>query len=156
MVDVISRAHIDYQVNGHRHTGFSGDPRPVEFPTGDDLVEIELGSDGTPYGMTVPMFGGPVTARLHPSSPTTLWWMSEKQQWKYDNLRGRRLTIYNGSYQDAATGVKATLRGGTILNVPDMREPGQTYEAVIYYAFIAVEIDGVFVPVSAIPERFGG
>ena len=156
MVDIISRAHIQYTVNGHFHTGFAKEDRPVEFPSDDDLVEIELGADGTPYGTSVPMFGGPVVVRLHPSSPSTTFWMKEKQTWKYDQLQGRRLTIYNSSYQDASTGVKATLRGGTIMKVPDIREPGITYEAVIYYAFIAVEVNGEFVQPSAIPERFGG
>ena len=141
MSQVLSRAQINLVVNGHLVEGYADEDRPVEFPTGDDMAEVSVGADGGVYGTSVPMFGGPVAIRLQPASPSCQWFCNEKERWKQDNIHGRPVTVYEGTYFDPAQGRSATLEGGILQQCPDISEPGQTFEVVIYFERITPDLD---------------
>jgi len=136
-----SNAQRVHEINGHTITGLASDDRPIEYPTGDELVTIEVGQDGGVYGQEIPMFGGPVTYRLQPSSPSVQWFINERKARDEANINGTELTVYNGTETDPAVGESIALRGGRLLQAPHKSEPGQTYEAVIYYERIIPDVD---------------
>ena len=141
MSQVLSRAQIELIVNGHRVEGYADEDRPVEFPTGDEMATVQTGADGGVYATSVPMFGGAIMIRLQPASPSVQWFCNEKERWKQDNINGRPITVYEGTYSDPAQGRSATLEGGILQQCPDISEPGITFEIAIYFEKITPDLD---------------
>ena len=142
MVQILNHAHVSTVLNGHRFTGWANEDRPVEFPTGDDMVNFELGKDGGVYGDNVPMFGGKIIFRMAPTSPTAQWAVQQKENWKQAQINQTETTIYEGVYSDPIQGRSARLEGGFFVQCPDMIEPGQTFEIHVYFERITGNADG--------------
>lgn len=139
---ILSTAHLVIRVNGHTMQAPAAEERPFEFPSGQDLVTYQEAPDGSVYGMSMPLFGGPMTFRLQPTSPSTKWFIRERGLRDAALRNGNPLTSYNGSYRDPAEGRVGTLRNGFLLQAPQMYEPGVTYEAIIYFPLIIPNVDG--------------
>ena len=152
MSQILSNAHIECIINGHRMVGLADEDRPFEFPSGEDMVDVSTGPDGGVYGTNTAMFGGPFTVRVQPSSPTAQWFMQEKESWRQDLINGTATRVYSGSYSDPVQGRSARFEGGFLQNVPDMSEPGVTYESVVYFERIITNVDGAsFLPPLSSP-----
>ena len=107
-----------------------------------------MGADGGVYGVNSAMFGGLVTIRLSPTSPSTAWFIQRNEELKQAQLNGLATRVYDGSYTDPVQGRRsATFQGGTLRNCPDMSVPNQTFEVAIYFDRIVGSVDGaVFHP----------
>lgn len=142
MAQILSNAHIEHIINGHRVEGLADEDRPIEFPGDQDMADLSTGQDGGLYGMSNPMLGGPITYRVSPTSPTARWAIQEKQSWRNAIKNGSAITIYEASHSDPVQGRTASLKGGVLLRCPDMVEPGQTFEFVIHYEEIIPALEG--------------
>ena len=143
----LSNAHVKVIVNGNRMTGLAAEDRPYEFPSAEDMMDVSVGADGGVYASSVPMYGGPFTMRFEPSSPSVQYWINEKEANKQAQINGTEIPGYESSYSDPEQGRAATMEGGFLMSCPDMSEPGQTFEVVVYYARITPDVDGaVFEP----------
>ena len=90
----------------------------------------------------MPMYGGLLTIRLQPASPSTQWFIQRNEEQKQAQLNRTAVRVYSGSYSDAVQGRSARLEGGFLRKCPDMAEPGQTFEVGIYFERIAGNVDG--------------
>ncbi len=152
MSNIRSNANRQLIINGHRHVGFADEDRPIEYPSGEDMADLSYGPDGGQYGTSTVMFGGEVTIRLEPSSPSAQFWMKEKQMWKQAHIDGSAITTYQGSDNDPVFGVSARLVNGLLMRCPDMSEPGVTFEVVLAFERIIGNPDaGKFQPPGAVP-----
>lgn len=141
MAQILSHAHVEVIINGHRFTGWADEDRPVEFPNGDDMVDVKMGRDGGLYGSNIPMFGGTMKFKLAPSSPTAQWGILQKEMWKQAQINGTPTKVYEGSYSDPSQGRAASFQGGFLQAAPDMSEPGQTYEIAIQFERITSSVE---------------
>ena len=141
MSQILSHSHINVVINGHPFTGWADEERPVEFPSGENMVEVKVGRDGGVYGSNIPMFGGEVKFKLAPTSPTTQWAIIQKEAWKQAQINGTPTTVYEGTYMDASQGRTVRLEGGFLQMVPDISEPGQTFEMTIYFERITASVE---------------
>ena len=155
MAQLLSNAHINLIINGHRFSGFADEDRPVEFPGGEDFFTLSTGPDGALYGMAIPMFGGPITVRLEPSSPSVQWAVQQNNMRKNALKSGDPFTIYDGSYSDPAQGRSARVAGGVFMQCPEMPEANVTFEIQFHFEEIFSNVDGgTFVP-SPVAEVAG-
>ena len=153
-MQILPNAHIECIINGHRITGLAEEDRPYEFAAGEDLIETQVGADGGVYATSKPMFGGEFTIRLQPTSPSTQWFIRQKEAWKQSLINSTATVIYEGSYADPAQGRSARMEGGVLQKCPDINEPGQSFEVVLYFERIVVNVDGaIFLPILAQPDN---
>ena len=146
-----SNAHRVLIINGHRFTGYASDDRTIEYPS-EELVSIELGQDGAHYGMTIPQFGGVITIRLQPTSPSVQWCILERQALDEAKINGEALRTYEGTETVAAESTSWVLEGGYISQLPQRNETGQTYEAMFGFERIISDVEaGRFNPLLATP-----
>ena len=117
-------------INDHRFTGYASEDRPIEYPSGTDRTNIELGQDGAHYGTTIPEFGGLLMIRLQPTSPSVQWCIQQILAFDEAIINGEPLTFYQGSESVPSEGTSWQLEGGSIKRIPYRNEPGQTFEAV--------------------------
>ena len=141
MGSILSFAHIECIINGHRVQGFSDDARPIEF-SDDDLFEKKIGKDGGLYGTDTAMFGGDLTFRLEPGAVSAGWFMQQRELKNQAEINGTARIIYAGTYRDIVQGRMARLEGGVLMKAPAMSEPGQTYEAMITFQRIITLNEG--------------
>ena len=142
MAQLLSNAHIECIINGHRFTGLADEDRPYEFPGGDDLFNESMGQDGGLYGSSTPRLGGDMTFRLAPTSPTAQWAIGENEARKSAIINGEPFRYYSGTLADPVQGRSARMDGGILKRVPTMVEPGQTFEIVIAFERITSNVDG--------------
>ena len=133
MSQILSNAHIECIFNGHRIEGLADEDRPFEFPSPEDMVDIQVGADGGVYGMSVVQFGGPFIVRLAPNSPSAAWAITKREAWKQAQINGEAIETFSGTYADPVQGRQVTFEGGVMLRCPDMVEPGQTFEFAFYF-----------------------
>ena len=152
MPQLLSAAHIETIINGHRFQGISDDERPYEFPSDQELVEVKMGVDGGVYGMTKPHFGGPFKIKLEPTSPSVQWCIQQRRLFDRAIEEGTPHVYYSGSYRDIAQGRSAVLSGGFLLTANQMAEQGQIYEITFQFEKIVPNVDGAqFVPTLSTP-----
>ena len=153
MAHILSWAHISMVLTSHRnegeqHTvdGFADEDRPIEFPSSDDMADLTFGHDGALYGTAVPMYGGEVTIRLNPTSPSTQWFIDEREAWKQANLTGGidPIPTYSGTYTDSSQNRTVRMEGGVMLRCPHINEPGVTFEVVIVFEQIVSSVGGAY------------
>ena len=147
MTQILSHTHVDLILSGIRIEGYAEEDEPVEFPDGSDRVEIKTGADGASYGVSKAMFGGDVTIRLEPTSPSTQQFIQWGQEQK-ENMRNRRaFRIHSGSYTDTVQRRSSRLEGGMLKTWPDQATPDKTFEVVIHFDDIINQVDAaVFHP----------
>ena len=142
MAQYLSHSHIEMVLSGHRVTGYAEEDRPIEFEDGTDRTTIQMGKDGGSYGVSESMFGGKIMVRLAPTSPTTAWFITRNEEKKQAQINNQPERVYDGSYTDSVQGRSVVLSGGTLIDCPDMSEPGQTFEVGIFFERIAGNVDG--------------
>ena len=142
MAQFLSHAHVNARLNGHELTGWADEDRPVEFNDGSGRIDFTRGADGGLYGVASAMFGGEVTFKVQPTSPTAQWAMQRNQELKESQKNGRAIEIFSGTYSDSVQGRSARFEGGAIQDCPDMAEPGQTFEFTMHFEQIDVNVDG--------------
>ena len=146
-MQLLHHAHIECIISGERMTGWADEERPVEFPDGAGRTEFKTGADGGMYGVGKAMFGGPVTFKFEPTSPSAQYWVRRNEEYKQSQINNTRSRIYSGTYSDSVQGRSARFEGGQIQDCPDMVEPGITFEVTLMFERIAGNVDGaVFHP----------
>ena len=128
-------------LNGHRFVGWAEDDPPYEFEY-EDASELKRGQDGGLYGMSMPSFGGILTIKLQPSSPTTQWCIQQEQIRKNLMKSKAQDRIYRGTISDPAVGITAELSGGIIVQLPAWPIGNQTYEGRFDFEEITSQVDG--------------
>ena len=147
MAQLFSHSHLEHIIDGHRVTRMADEERPIEFSDGSDLLEIKRGKDGGMYGVSNAMFGGPVTYRMDPASPTTQFFIKLRQEQKENERTGRIQRILRATHVDTSQGRSCVCEGGMLQKCPDMSEPGVTFEAMVEYERIVSNVDGaIFQP----------
>ena len=132
-MQIQSNANKVVMLNGHTFTSIADEDRPYEFGSGDDLYNINMGSDGGLYVTANPMLGGEFTIRLGPHSPSAKWAILENEYRKQAIINKTKHRLYTGTYSDPAYGGNVTLRGGVLFRCPDFIEPGQTFEVTFFF-----------------------
>ena len=120
MTQLRSHAHIELMLNGHRFVGWAEDDPPYEFEY-EDASELKRGQDGGMYGLSMPSFGGILTIKLQPASPTAQWCIQQEQIRKNLQKSKAQSRIYRGTLSDPAVGITAELAGGSSFNFPHGR-----------------------------------
>ena len=141
-MQLLANAHRELIINGHRHTNFAEEDRPIEWGTGEDLVEIKVGQDGTMYGQSIPMLGNSLMIRLSPTSPSCQWWIRENEYRKQALINKQPHRVYSGTDADPVQGRTMRGEGGVLLQCPDFLEPGQTFEVQLQFERTIPNVDG--------------
>ena len=146
-MQLLNHAHVECILSGERMTGWADEESPVEFPDGAGRAEFKTGADGGVYGVGKAMFGGAVTFKFEPTSPSTQYWIQRNEEYKQSQINGTRTRIYDGSYNDPVQGRSARFEGGAIQDCKDMSTPGVTFEVTLMFDRIIGNVDGaVFHP----------
>ena len=140
-MQLLSHAHIDCLMNGHRFTGWAEDDPPYSWEY-EDAVEMTEGQDGGLYGVSMPRFGGTYNFMVEPSSPTCQWAMQQEQMRKNAHLNRSALRIYSGVFSDPVQGVSWRMEGGVIVQLPATRVANLSYEGSIRFELITAQVDG--------------
>ena len=140
-MQLLSHAHIDLRLNGHRFNGWAEDDPPYEWEI-EDAVEFKEGQDGGLYGVSMPRLGGVLRLKLAPTSPSTQWCIQQEQLRKNALKQRTRLRTYAGTFADPVQGISYGLSGGAILMFPPTLVAGLTYEPAIRFEEITSEVDG--------------
>ena len=102
-MQILSHAHIQCILNGHRVTGWAEDDPPYAFEF-EDAAELVEGQDGGLYGVGMPRLGGTFRFMVQPASPTVQWAMQQEQHRKNAYVTGDALRVYNGTFGDPVQG----------------------------------------------------
>ena len=144
MTGVLSDAHRDHRVNGHRMSGFADVERPIQYPDDVELFVITYGADGGMYARDLPRFGGMIIYRMLPTSPSTGWAIGERAKKDFATRRGTRHTFYEGVEVEMPFGLAMSLQGGLLKRCAQRPEAGNpVFEFVIEYELIVPNIDAV-------------
>ena len=141
MAQLESNAHIECILNGHRFTGLADEDPPIEFEF-EESSERTIGADGGLYAMGMPNYGGSMTFKVFPTSPSTQWAIQQEQMRKDSHFQSTRERTYSGTYANPVTGVSYRLEGGVIVMFPAVAVPGQTYEGQVQFEVITSLVDG--------------
>ncbi len=142
MAQYKSHAHIECMINGHRVTGWSDDDPPYEIEDDPDSNVVKIGADGGKYGMSNPAFGGTLTLKVSPTSPTCQWAIQQNQERKNRQKDKQAERIYAGTLSDPVQGVDYRFEGGVIDVFPSMNVGNQTYEFSINFDEVISNVDG--------------
>ena len=149
MAQILSNAHLEHIIDGHRVEGLANEDRPIEFPTGRGFNNIVRSDhDGGMYGTSLAMFGGPVIYRVTPNSPTCQWAIQRNQERKEAIKNASAIpTFADASHANLVANWSADLSGGVLQDCPDIPEAGVTFEFTIEWELIDSNVDGgVFTP----------
>ena len=141
MAQLLSHAHIECIINGHRFTGWAEDDPPYEWEE-EDSAEFKTGQDGGMYGLSKPEFGGMFRFKLQPASPTTQWAMQQEQMRKNSVKSRAAVRIYSGTFNDPVASTSWRMAGGVIQNFPSTRTANLTYEGTIMFEELTSQVDG--------------
>ena len=137
MTGVLSDAHRDHRVNGHRIEGLADVERPIQLPDDVELFVVNYGADGGMYARDLPRFGGMVTYRVFPTSVTTGWAINERLKKDNASRDGTPHTFYEATDRQIVQGLTLSLEGGILKRCPQGIEAGQpVFEFVIEYEVI--------------------
>ena len=133
MAQVISNAHIDIMIDGHRVQGLANEDRPFEYGDGSGLFNIERSeADGGLYATTNAgaIIGGPFTLRLQPNSPTAAWLIERKMELKDAVENNKAIRIFTITLSDNHQGRKTRFEGCLLDTCPDQTEANTTFEVM--------------------------
>lgn len=146
MAQTESFAHIQLILNGHRFVAYADEDPPIDFEYESSSDRVR-GADGGLYARGMPNYGGMMTFKMLPTSPSTQWAIQQEQLRKDSHFMGTQQTYYSGTYSNPVTGVSYRLEGGVIDLFPATQIPGVTYEGSIDFEVITSLVDGgVFNP----------
>ena len=140
-MQLLSHAHVECIINGHRCVGWAEDDPPYEWEY-EDAADLVQGAEGGLYGIGHARFGGILTLKFQPASPSTQWCMQQEQLRKNSHEMRTALRVYEGSFSDPVQGVSWQMAGGVILMFPATRVANQTYEARVQFEKITANVDG--------------
>lgn len=143
MTGILSDAHRDHRVNGHRIEGMADVERPIQLPSEVERYVISWGADGGMYARAKPQFGGPVVYRVFPTSVTAGWALGQRNLIDNADLMGLEHPRYEATDHQIVQGLTLALIGG-VMNVPPVGiEAGQpTFEFTITYERIIPNPEG--------------
>ena len=146
-MQLLSHAHIECIISGHRIEGWASDDPPYDLENAGDAIEVQEGQDGGLYGNSLPALGGIFRFRVTPASPTAQWAMREEQTRK-NNIKDKNpVRVYEMTLTDPVQGRSATCAGMVIMNFPPFSQANQTYEGVMRVEEIITDVDsGTFHP----------
>ena len=141
MAQIESFASVELIINGHRFTSWADEDPPLEFEF-ESSSDRKRGADGGLYAKGMPVYGGMMTFKMFPTSPTTQWAMQREQTRKDAHFSGIPQEYFNGTYSNPITGTSYRLEGGIIDIFPAVAIPGLTYEGTIDFEVITSLVDG--------------
>ena len=144
----LSNAHIKVIVNGNRMTGLAAEDRPYEFPSPEDMMDVSVRCRRRRLRVVGPDVRWAFRHALRAVQPLgAVLDQPRKKPTSRRRSTARKYLATRVPYSDPEQGRAATMEGGFLMSCPDMSEPGQTFEVVVYYARITPDVDGaVFEP----------
>lgn len=137
MSGILSDAHRDHRVNGHRIEGMADNERPIQLPSDVERYVITWGADGGMYARSKPQFGGPVIYRVLPTSVTAGWALGQRNLIDQADKLGLEHPKYEATDIQIVQGLTLGLFGGVMTMPPVGIEAGQaSFEFTITYEVI--------------------
>lgn len=144
---VIINRGDDTNAVGHRVSGLANDPRPIQYESFGEFVNIEHGRDGSMIVDTEPgnIFGTNITIKVIHDSPTVKWALRQYLAKQNNERMGLPHRTYSMTDNDPASGVLNTLVGGVLRDTSRNPEPGQLFEVMFAFEWHIPNPDGMIV-----------